>query len=106
MSLVSKPPLLVQRGNGTTAGLGYLKARMHCPCKSPPCVVDSVRSACINPLGGNGTIPQHFNLKHNHVSTAPKTNKPQVHANMQPQSKHILKIMCLSQYQHYCNKNP
>jgi hypothetical protein len=30
-----KPPLLVQRCNGTTAGLGYLEVNVICPCKSP-----------------------------------------------------------------------
>jgi hypothetical protein len=29
------PPLLVQRCNGTTAGLGYLEVNVICPCKSP-----------------------------------------------------------------------
>jgi hypothetical protein len=39
-----KPPLLVQRCNGSTAGLGYLKVQgivnVNCPCKSPHWSVD------------------------------------------------------------------
>jgi hypothetical protein len=35
-----KPPLLVQRCNGTTAGLGYLEVKVICPCKSPHWAVD------------------------------------------------------------------
>jgi hypothetical protein len=37
-------PLLVQRCNGTAAGLGYLEVMEICPCKSPLWAVDySVR---------------------------------------------------------------
>ncbi len=35
-----QPPLLVQRCNGTTAGLGYLEVNVICPCKSPHWVMD------------------------------------------------------------------
>jgi hypothetical protein len=47
------PPLLVQRCNDTSAGLGYLKVSMAMPCKSPPSVIGSVRTT---PIGGNVTI--------------------------------------------------
>jgi hypothetical protein len=33
-------PLLVQRCNGTAAGLGYLEVNGICPCKSPHGAVD------------------------------------------------------------------
>jgi hypothetical protein len=56
MSLVSKPPLLVQRCNGTTAGLGYLKVSLDCLCKSPPWMVSSVLTVR-KPIGGNGAVP-------------------------------------------------
>jgi hypothetical protein len=36
----SEPPLLVQRCNGTTAGLGYLKVNVICPCISPHWAMD------------------------------------------------------------------
>ncbi len=29
-------PLLIQKCNGTTAGLGYLEVSLDCPCKYPP----------------------------------------------------------------------
>jgi hypothetical protein len=35
-----RPPVLVQRCNGTTAGLGYLEVNVICPCKSPGWAVD------------------------------------------------------------------
>ena len=38
-SFGAEPPLLVQRYNGTTAGLGYLEVNVICPCKSPPWTV-------------------------------------------------------------------
>ncbi len=39
-SWMVQPPLLVQRCNGTTAGLGYLEANVNCPWKSPQWPVD------------------------------------------------------------------
>jgi hypothetical protein len=33
-------PLLLQRCNGTSAGQGYLKVNVICPCESPHWVVD------------------------------------------------------------------
>ncbi len=38
--VVFVPPLLVQRCNGTTAGLGYLEVNVICPRKSPHWTVD------------------------------------------------------------------
>jgi hypothetical protein len=38
--IAKKPPQLVQRCNGTTAGLGYLEVNVICPCKSPHWAVD------------------------------------------------------------------
>ncbi len=35
-----EPPLLVQRCNGTTAGLGYLEVNVICSCKSTHWAVD------------------------------------------------------------------
>ncbi len=34
--LYIEPPLLVQRCNDTTAGLGYLEVNVICPCKISP----------------------------------------------------------------------
>jgi hypothetical protein len=40
MYIMVQPPLLVQRCNGTTAGLGYLEVNVICPCKSLHWTVD------------------------------------------------------------------
>ncbi len=63
-----KPPLLVQRCNGTTAGLGYLEV-VWIVCANLPlgrlASVASVASA-VNPhWGENGSRPL-FNLNHNY----------------------------------------
>ncbi len=60
-----KPPLLVQRCNGTVAGLGYLEVVWIVLANLPLGRLASVASA-VNPhLGENGSKPL-FNLNHKH----------------------------------------
>jgi hypothetical protein len=79
------PPLLVQRCNGTTAGLGYLEANVICPCKSPHWTVDSSAD---------------FNPNHNHVNAPPNqaslqtTSRPHHYAT----SKQILYLKMYSSH--------
>ncbi len=68
--------------NATTAGLGYLQVSVDFPCKSPP--VWKCRH-CQTPIEEKWhNSSDHFNLKHDHNNTAPKTNEPQVHFKSTP----------------------
>ncbi len=53
--LTTVRPLLVQRCNGTIAGLGFLEVSMVCPCKSPPWAAGQC-SHCLSPIGVYDTI--------------------------------------------------
>ncbi len=62
----TKPPLLVQRCNGTTVGLGYLEVSMDCPCKIPFWTLVSVprgRMAQFLPLPRPNLNDKHINAK-------------------------------------------
>jgi hypothetical protein len=55
-----QPPLLVQRRNGTTAGLGYLEVNVICSCKSPHWAVDKCPH-CPSPevrIPASGSLPK------------------------------------------------
>jgi hypothetical protein len=80
-------PLLVQRCNGTTAGLGYLEESVICPCKSPHWTLISVRT--VDPQWGEWfNSSADFNPNNNHVNTGPKqasfqtTSRPHHHATL------------------------
>jgi hypothetical protein len=102
-------PLLVQRCNSTTAGLGYLEESVDCPCKSP--LGRLAVSAQSTPIGGNNTIPllTFFDLNHNLVNTSQRQTsiKPissPHHYARNPPSKLNVKIMCSYQYKYILNK--
>ncbi len=70
------PPLLVQRCNGTTAGLGYLEVNVICPCKSP-------HWAIVDPHWGEShNSYADFNPNHNFQSF--NTIKPPDHFTSTP----------------------
>ncbi len=52
-----------QRCNGSTAGLGYLKVGIDCPCKSPSWWLAVT-------VGGAAQSHANFNLKHSHANPA------------------------------------
>ncbi len=89
--LVQMPPLLVQRCNGTTAGLGYLEVNLICPCKSPNWAVRLSGVRTVDPHWGEwhnssaDCIPNH-----NYVNAAPDkqaSRLPHVHTTNNPQAQ-------------------
>jgi hypothetical protein len=86
------PPLLVQRCNGTTAGLGYLEVNVICPCKSPHRAIGRLSSVrTVDPHWGEWhNSSADFNPIHNYVNAAPDNQAsrlPYVHTTIQPQAQ-------------------
>ncbi len=93
--------LLVQRCNGTTAGLGYLEVNMICPCNLPIGRWTSVRT--VDPHGANGSNPL-LTLTLTTITSMQIQNKQastphHVHSTIQPSSKIIVCKIYLCQYQ-------
>jgi hypothetical protein len=97
VTIIYLPPLLVlcrsywyaaamvQRCNGTTAGLGYLEVNVICPCKSP-------HWAIVDPIGENGTIPM-LNLTLTTIFKASIQSSLQTTLPCNPQAK-LLYVKC------------
>jgi hypothetical protein len=88
-----EPPLLVQRCNGTSAGLGYLEVNVICPCKSPHWAMDWT----VDPHGENGSNPL-LTLTLTTITSMQIQNKQastphHAHSTMQPPSK-ITYVKC------------
>jgi hypothetical protein len=86
---VGMPPLLVQRCNGTTAGLGYLEVNVICPCESPHWAMTSVRT--VDPHGENGSNPLltlTFSRQYRSI-----TNKPPHHTTSTPPCSRQAKLL-------------
>ncbi len=88
---------MVQRCNGTTAGLGYMKVNVIVLANLPTGRLTSVRTVDPFPIGENGSIPLLALTLTAHVNAATKqaslqtTSRPHHHA---PLSKIVVFVKC------------